>query len=84
MQREKMSKPRIKLKNTVCVWLKAKGWTQKRLALVLGVNAATLSLVIAGKSQPTWPLLRKLHVLTGFDLGDLACFETEPEENITQ
>lgn len=56
------------------LWLRAKGWTVRRLADELGIVDGSASAWLTGRYQPSGEHLRKLHELTGLD-----CFAVDTE-----
>jgi len=58
--------------NPVAEWRKYRGLTQAKLAEAVGVSQAAIAGIERGKRDPSVRLLRKIAVLLGVDMDDLA------------
>ncbi len=67
----------IKVREKILEWAKLKEWTQSQLAEALGSHDSEIANWFSDKNprHPSWQMLRKICLLTGFDIGDILTFD---------
>lgn len=72
----------IRVKTKILEWIKLKEWTQGQLAEALGCHESDIANWFSDKNprHPSWQMLRKICLLTGFDVGDILIFDRSIEQ----
>jgi len=72
----------IKVKEKILEWMRLKDWTQKQLAEALECHESEIASWFSEKNprHPSWQMLRKICLVTGFDVSEIVTFDRNIEQ----